>query len=65
VVETAAGRAHRRARLSAELPGACRHPAIAAVVCALLPLTGLAIIAFNIIDFLLPKRFKEAGTAQG
>jgi uncharacterized iron-regulated membrane protein len=39
--------------------------AIAAVVCALLPLTGLAIIAFSIIDFLLPKRFKEAGMAQG
>ncbi|MBL8907555.1 MAG: PepSY domain-containing protein [Rhizobiales bacterium] len=31
------------------------------VVAVLFPLTGLAIIAFAIIDFLLPKRLKEVG----
>ncbi len=35
--------------------------AIALAVSIVFPLTGLAIIAFAIIDFLLPKRFKEAG----
>jgi uncharacterized iron-regulated membrane protein len=34
---------------------------IAVVVSAVLPLTGLSIIAFAAIDLLLPKRFKEAG----
>lgn len=38
---------------------------IAALVCVLFPLTGLATIAFGLIDFLLPKRFKEVGTVQG
>ena len=36
---------------------------IAAVLCALLPLTGFAVIAFGLIDFLLPKRLKEVGMA--
>jgi len=31
------------------------------VVAVLFPLTGIAIVAFAIIDFLLPKRFKETG----
>lgn len=35
--------------------------AIAAAVSAAFPLTGLAVIAFAIIDFLLPRRFKEGG----
>ena len=34
---------------------------IAVVVCLAFPLTGIAIVAFAVIDFLLPKRFKEAG----
>lgn len=34
---------------------------IAMCVCILFPLTGLSIIAFSVIDFLLPKRFKEVG----
>jgi uncharacterized iron-regulated membrane protein len=38
---------------------------IAAVVCVLFPLTGLAVIAFGLIDFLLPERFKEVGMVQG
>jgi uncharacterized iron-regulated membrane protein len=37
--------------------------AIAAFVCALFPLTGFAVIVFGLIDFLLPKRLKEAGMA--
>ena len=34
---------------------------IAVVVAALFPLTGIGIVLFAIFDFLLPKRFKEAG----
>ncbi|MEJ2625987.1 MAG: hypothetical protein P8Z80_16105 [Pseudolabrys sp.] len=34
---------------------------IALAVSILFPLTGLGIAAFTIIDFLLPKRLKEAG----
>lgn len=34
---------------------------IAGVVSLVFPLTGLGIVAFAIIDFLLPKRFKEVG----
>ena len=34
---------------------------IAVAVSALFPLTGIGIVAFAVIDFLLPKRFKEAG----
>lgn len=34
---------------------------IAVAVSALFPLTGIGIVAFAIIDFLLPKRLKEAG----
>lgn len=34
---------------------------IAAVVSAAFPLTGLAVIVFATIDFLLPRRFKEGG----
>lgn len=34
---------------------------IALAVSMIFPLTGLAIVAFAVIDFLLPKRFKEAG----
>jgi uncharacterized iron-regulated membrane protein len=34
---------------------------IAAIVSALFPLTGLGIVAFAVIDFLLPKRLNEAG----
>jgi phage shock protein PspC (stress-responsive transcriptional regulator) len=34
---------------------------IALAISALFPLTGIGIVAFAIIDFLLPKRFKEAG----
>jgi uncharacterized iron-regulated membrane protein len=34
---------------------------IAAVVSAVFPLTGLSIITFAIIDFLIPKRLKQAG----
>jgi uncharacterized iron-regulated membrane protein len=37
---------------------------IAAAVCVLFPLTGLAVIAFGLIDLLLPKRFKEIGMVQ-
>jgi uncharacterized iron-regulated membrane protein len=37
--------------------------AIAAMVCAVFPLTGLAVIAFGLTDFLLPNRFKEVGMA--
>lgn len=33
----------------------------AAVLCVALPLSGLAVAVFAAIDFLLPKRFKEAG----
>lgn len=36
--------------------------AIALAVCIAFPLTGIAIAAFAVIDFLLPKRWKEAGT---
>jgi uncharacterized iron-regulated membrane protein len=39
--------------------------AIAGAVCVLLPLTGLAVIIFGLIDYLLPKRFKEVGVVQG
>lgn len=35
--------------------------AIAAAVSVLFPLTGLSIVAFAVIDFLLPRRLKEAG----
>ncbi|GAA4134946.1 PepSY domain-containing protein [Aminobacter aganoensis] len=35
--------------------------AIAVVVCLIFPLTGLGIALFALIDFLLPKRLKEAG----
>jgi uncharacterized iron-regulated membrane protein len=35
--------------------------AIGAAVCALFPLTGIGVIIFAVIDFLLPKRLKEAG----
>ncbi len=34
---------------------------IAVAVSALFPLTGIGIVVFAIVDFLLPKRFKEAG----
>ncbi len=34
---------------------------LGAVLCAMFPLSGIAIALFAIIDFLLPKRFKEAG----
>jgi len=34
---------------------------IAVVVCLAFPLTGIAIVLFAVIDFLLPKRLKEAG----
>jgi len=34
---------------------------IALAVCVLFPLTGLGIALFAIVDFLLPKRFKEVG----
>jgi uncharacterized iron-regulated membrane protein len=34
---------------------------IALLVCLLFPLTGIAILVFAVIDFLLPKRWKEAG----
>lgn len=34
---------------------------IALAVSAVFPLTGIAIVAFAIIDFLLPRRFKEVG----
>lgn len=36
---------------------------IAIVVCVAFPLTGAAIVVFALIDFLLPRRFKEAGVA--
>ena len=53
-------------RLGAPLyPRDFRAPAaimtIAAVVCVVFPLTGLGIALFAVIDFLLPKRLKEAG----
>jgi uncharacterized iron-regulated membrane protein len=35
--------------------------AIALAVSVLFPLTGIAIVAFAAIDFLLPRRWKEAG----
>jgi uncharacterized iron-regulated membrane protein len=38
--------------------------AIAAAVCAVFPLTGMGVALFAIIDFLLPKRMKEAGAAR-
>lgn len=34
---------------------------IAAAVSVLFPLTGLCVVAFAAIDFLLPRRFTEAG----
>lgn len=34
---------------------------IALLVCLLFPLTGVAILVFAVIDFLMPKRWKEAG----
>ncbi|KRB29689.1 hypothetical protein ASE05_30975 [Mesorhizobium sp. Root172] len=34
---------------------------IALVVCVIFPLTGIAIVGFAIIDFLLPRHLKEAG----
>jgi uncharacterized iron-regulated membrane protein len=34
---------------------------LAGILCVLFPLSGVAIIGFAIIDFLLPKRLKEAG----
>jgi uncharacterized iron-regulated membrane protein len=36
--------------------------AIAAAVCAAFPLTGLGVAFFAVVDFLLPKRFKEAAS---
>ena len=33
------------------------------LVCAVFPLTGLAVALFAIVDFLLPKRVKQAGAA--
>lgn len=36
--------------------------AIALAVCLAFPLTGLALLLFALVDFLLPKRLKEAGT---
>lgn len=39
--------------------------AIAAVVSVLFPLTGLGIVVFALIDFLLPRRFKESGYRYG
>jgi uncharacterized iron-regulated membrane protein len=39
--------------------------AIAAAVCAAFPLTGIGVALFAVIDFLLPKRFKEAGARAG
>ena len=38
--------------------------AIAALVAAMFPLTGLSLIVFAVIDVLLPKRLKEAGYAR-
>jgi uncharacterized iron-regulated membrane protein len=38
---------------------------IAVAVSALFPLTGIGIVAFAIVDFLLPRRFKEAGYRYG
>ena len=38
---------------------------IAAIVCVLFPLTGIAIIVLGLIDFLLPRRVKEAAIMQG
>jgi uncharacterized iron-regulated membrane protein len=34
---------------------------IALAVCVIFPLTGIAIVAFAVIDFLLPRHWKEAG----
>jgi uncharacterized iron-regulated membrane protein len=34
---------------------------LGAVLCAIFPLSGIAVVVFAIIDFLLPKRLKEAG----
>jgi len=34
---------------------------LGAVLCAVFPLSGIAVASFALIDFLLPKRFKEAG----
>jgi uncharacterized iron-regulated membrane protein len=36
--------------------------AITAAVCAAFPLTGLGVALFAVVDFLLPKRFKEAAS---
>lgn len=36
---------------------------IGALVCLAFPLTGLAVLAFAVVDFFLPKRWKEAGPA--
>lgn len=36
---------------------------IALAVCVAFPLTGAAVIVFAVVDFLLPRRFKEAGAA--
>jgi uncharacterized iron-regulated membrane protein len=38
---------------------------IAIIVSLAFPLTGIAIVAFALIDFLLPKRIKEAGFQVG
>lgn len=59
-------------RLGAPLyPRNYRAPAailvIAAAICAVFPLTGLGVVVFAIVDFLLPKHLKEAnarGAAQ-
>ncbi|WP_181178316.1 PepSY domain-containing protein [Mesorhizobium sp. B4-1-3] len=53
-------------RLGAPLyPKNYRAPAaiivIALAISVIFPLTGLAIVAFAIVDFLMPRRFKEAG----
>lgn len=34
---------------------------IGAAVCVLMPLTGIGVVIFAIVDFLLPRRLKEAG----
>ena len=36
---------------------------VAVAVCATFPLTGIAVLVFATIDWILPKRFKEAGIA--
>lgn len=35
--------------------------AIALAVCLAFPLTGLALVLFAVVDFLLPRHLKEAG----